>query len=247
MRRARVFLKVLRLASVSLLFFPLSLAWGYRPFIATDAAVADPKELEIELGYFTLERDRGKNAFTIPKVVLNYGLIQDLELVGEFGIGEPPHGTVRLQDTALSLKAVLKEGVLQEKPGVSFAVEAGPLLPSTGREEKKVGFEGTGIISGELSPVMLHLNLGGGIDRMDNNPFVIWGVIAELPIVPKFRIVGEIDGENTKGKSTDASALLGFIWNPPVSNLSIDAGIRRGISRAAPAWMFTTGLTFGFF
>src|SRR5215813_9208306 len=235
------------LAIVLLLVFPESVAWGYRPFIATDAAVADPQEIEIELGYFNLERDRGKNTFIIPKVVLNYGLIRNLELVGEFGVEEPRHGTVRLQDTALSLKAVLKEGVLQEKPGVSFAVEAGPLLPSTGREEKKVGFEGTGIISGELSPVMLHLNLGGGVDRMDNNPFVICGVIAELPIVPKFRIVGEIDGENTKGKSTDASALIGFIWNPPVSNLSIDAGIRRGISRAAPAWMFTTGLTFGFF
>ena len=75
MRRARVFLKVLRLATVSLLFFPLSLAWGYRPFIATDAAVADPKELEIELGYFTWERDRGKNTFITPKVVLNYGVI----------------------------------------------------------------------------------------------------------------------------------------------------------------------------
>jgi len=247
MRRARVFLKVLRLATVSLLFFPLSLAWGYRPFIATDAAVADPKELEIELGYFTWERDRGKNTFIIPRTVLNYGLIQNLELVGEFGVEKPPHGSVRLTDAALSLKAILKEGVLQEKPGVSFAVEAGPLLPSTGGEKEKVGFEGVGIISGDLSPVMLHLNLGGGIDRMENNPFVIWGVIAELPVAPKFRIVGEIDGENTKGKSTDASALLGFIWNPPVSNLSIDAGIRRGISRAAPAWMFTTGLTFGFF
>ena len=209
--------------------------------------MADPKELEIELGYFTWERDRGKNTFIIPRTVLNYGLIQNLELVGEFGVEKPPHGSVRLTDAALSLKAILKEGVLQEKPGVSFAVEAGPLLPSTGGEKEKVGFEGVGIISGDLSPVMLHLNLGGGIDRMENNPFVIWGVIAELPVAPKFRIVGEIDGENTKGKSTDASALLGFIWNPPVSNLSIDAGIRRGISRAAPAWMFTTGLTFGFF
>ena len=165
----------LSLAIVLLLVFSESVAWGYRPFIATDAAVADPKEMEIELGYFNLERDRGKNTFIIPRVVLNYGLIRNLELVGEFGVEEPRHGTVRLQDTALSLKAVLKEGVLQEKPGVSFAVEAGPLLPSTGREEKKVGFEAVGIISAELSPVMLHLNLGGGVDRLENNPFVIYG------------------------------------------------------------------------
>jgi hypothetical protein len=203
------------LAIVLLLVSSESAAWGYRPFIATDAAVADPKEMEIELGYFNLERDKGKNTFIIPKVVLNYGLIRNLELVGEFGIAEPSHGSVRLEDPALSLKAVLREGVLQEKPGVSFAFEARPLLPSTGREKQKVGFEGVGIISGELSPVMLHLNLGGGVDRMENNPFVIWGLIAELPVAPKFRVVGEIDGENTKGRSADTSALIGFIWNPP--------------------------------
>jgi len=45
-----------------------------------------------------LERDRGKNTFIIPKVVLNYGLIRNLELAGEFGVEEPPQGTVRLQD-----------------------------------------------------------------------------------------------------------------------------------------------------
>jgi hypothetical protein len=45
------------LAIVLLLIFSESVAWGYRPFIATDAAVADPKAMEIELGYFTLERE----------------------------------------------------------------------------------------------------------------------------------------------------------------------------------------------
>jgi hypothetical protein len=235
------------LAIVLLLLFSESIAWGYRPFIATDAAVADLKEMEIELGYFTLERDRGKNTFVIPKVVFNYGLIRNLEVVGEFGIEEPPGGPVRLEDAGLSLKAVLKEGVLQEKPGASLAVEAGPLLPSTGRGEKRVGFEGGGILSAEWSPVMFHLNLGGGIDRKENNPFAIWGLIAELPVVSKFRVVGEIDGEKTRGTSTDTSALIGFIWQPSLHNVAIDAGIRKGISRTAPNWMFTTGLTFSVF
>jgi len=52
MRTDRFWLNIWSLMSVSALFFPFSLAWGYRPFLATDAAVADPKELEIELGYF---------------------------------------------------------------------------------------------------------------------------------------------------------------------------------------------------
>jgi hypothetical protein len=232
--------------SIVLLLLSQSVAWGYRPFVSTDAAVADLKEMEIELGYFNLEREKGRNTFIVPKVVLNYGLIQNLELVGEFGVEEPSHGSVRLTDPGLSLKAVLKEGVLQEKSGVSFAVEAGPLLPSTNREENRLGFEASGILSGKLDTLTYHVNFGGGVDRAQTNPFLVWGVIAELPITPKLRLVGEINGESVRGNRPDNSALVGFIWKSPLSNLSIDAGIRRGISAAAPDWMFTTGLTFSF-
>ena len=246
MRRIFISVTFQTLLIVLLLLFSLSVAWGYRPFVSTDAAVADVKEMEIEIGYFNLERDRGKNTFIIPKAVLNYGLIRNLELVGEFGIEEPSHGPVRLADPALSLKAILKEGVLQEKSGVSFAVEAGPLLPSTNKAENKFGFEGIGIVSGKLASLTYHVNFGGGVDRAETNPFVVWGVIAEFPIAPKLRLVGEVNGESVRSKSADNSALVGFIWEAPWQHVFIDAGIRRGISSAAADWMFTTGLTFSF-
>jgi hypothetical protein len=243
----RLFISVTCLSlSIVLLLLSQSVAWGYRPFVSTDAAVADVKEIEVEVGYFNLERERGKNTFIVPKAVLNYGLVRNLELVGEFAVEEPPHGPVRLADPALSLKAVLKEGVLQEKSGVSFAVEAGPLLPSTNREENRFGFEASGILSGKLDALTYHVNFGGGVDRAQTNPFIVWGVIAELPITSKLRLVGEINGESVRGNPPDNSALVGFIWKSPLSNLSIDTGIRRGISAAAPDWMFTTGLTFSF-
>jgi len=246
MRRIFISVTFQTLLIVLLLLFSLSVAWGYRPFVSTDAAVADVKEMEIEIGYFNLERDRGKNTFIIPKAVLNYGLIRNLELVGEFAIEEPPHGSVRLADPALSLKAILKEGVLQEKSGVSFAVEAGPLLPSTNKAENKFGFEGIGIVSGKLASLTYHVNFGGGVDRAETNPFVVWGVIAEFPIAPKLRLVGEVNGESVRSKSADNSALVGFIWEAPLPGVFIDAGVRRGISHAAADWMFTTGLTFSF-
>jgi hypothetical protein len=246
MRRISISVTFQTLLIVLLLLFSLSVAWGYRPFVSTDAAVADVKEMEIEIGYFNLERDRGKNTFIIPKAVLNYGLIRNLELVGEFGIEEPSHGPVRLADPALSLKAILKEGVLQEKSGVSFAVEAGPLLPSTNKAENKFGFEGIGIVSGKVALLVYHVNLGGGVDRADNNPFVVWGVIGEIPIGSKLRLVGEVNGESTRSKSADNSALVGFIWESPLPGVFIDAGVRRGISNAAADWMVTTGLTFSF-
>jgi hypothetical protein len=231
---------------IVLLLLSQSVAWGYRPFVSTDAAVADVKEMEVEVGYFNLERERGKNTFIVPKAVLNYGLVRNVEIVGEFAVEEPPHGPVRLADPALSLKAVLKEGVLQEKSGVSFAVEAGPLLPSTNREENRFGFEASGILSGKLDPLTYHVNFGGGVDRAQTNPFIVWGVIAELPITPKLRLVGEINGESVRGNPPDNSAVVGFIWEAPWQKVFIDAGVRRGMSRAAPDWMFTTGLTFSF-
>ena len=178
-----------------LLLFSAPWAWGYRPFVSTDAAVADVKEMEIELGYFNLERERGKNTFIVPKAVLNYGLVRNLELVGEFAVEEPRHGPVRLADPALSLKAVLKEGVLQEKNGISLAVEAGPLLPATNREENRFGFEGIGILSGKLDALTYHVNFGGGVDRAQTNPFMVWGVIAELPITKT-----EVGGGNQRGE-----------------------------------------------
>ena len=112
-------------------FLPFFTVWAYRPFVSTDAAVTDPKSIEIDFGYFGLERQRGENTFVTPKLALNYGLFRDVELVGEFALEKAAQGKARLEDPAVSLKAIIKEGVLQEKNGVSLAVEAGPLLPST--------------------------------------------------------------------------------------------------------------------
>ena len=218
-------------------------AWAYRPFVSTDAAVADPREVEIELGYFDLERTRRENTIATPSVVLNYGVAKNLELVGELRLEVSPE--VEISEPAVSVKGVVKEGVLQEKPGLSVAVEAGLLLPSTRPREHRVGFEATGIVSGKLAPVTVHLNGGGGVDRA-GRVFGIWGVIGELPVHSKLRLVAEVNGEITERDRPNNSALLGVIWRPTSKNVSLDAGVRHGMSRAAPDWQFTIGLTFGF-
>src|SRR5438128_7956418 len=234
-------IKVLLLL-LAVLLIPAS-AWAYRPFVSTDAAVADPREVEIELGYFNLDRTGRENTISTPHVVLNYGIAKNLELVAEFNFQVSPD--VELTDPSLSLKGVLKEGLLQDKPGVSIAVEAGPLLPSTLPHEDRVGFEVIGIVSGKLAPVTVHVNGGGGLDRVGRG-FGVWGVIGELPVHSKLRLVGEVNGQSTEGAPPNNSALLGVIWQPTSKNVFLDAGVRHGISRAAPDWQFTMGLTFGF-
>jgi len=221
--------------------------WAYRPFVSTDAGVTDFQEAEIELGYFNFERSQGQDTFIVPSMVLNYGIVHCLEAIAQFNVEIPKNENARLSDLALSLKGILKEGILQEKEGASLAIEAGLLLPSTVQGEKRFGFEGVGILSGRLFPFTLHINLGGGVDQANTNPFLIWGVIGELPITLKLRFVGEVNGENHEKEPMDSSSLLGFIWQSPWPNLFLDAGIRRGISKASPDWQFTAGLTVGFF
>jgi len=229
-----------------MLLLPTAHAWGYRPFVSTDAAVADPKEMEIELGYFNLKRAAKENTFIVPQLRLNYGFTKNWEVVGEFEIEQSHDEAVQIVNAGLSLKAVLKEGVLQNKDSIGFAVEVETLLPSTASEERKFGFEGIGIVSGRLSPFTYHVNFGGGVERAKTNPFALWGMIVEFPVLPNFRLVGEVNGESVEGELADNSGLLGFIWQPPSSEVFLDAGVRMALSRAASDWLFTMGLTWSF-
>jgi hypothetical protein len=219
---------------------------AYRPFVSTDAAVAAPKEVELELGYFNLERTDKETIFIVPHVVVNYGISQDWEVVGEFHVQKPPNAAAKLVSPGLFLKGVLKEGVRQQQKGVSVAIEAGPLLPAAAPEQNGFGFEGIGILSGEWRRFIYHFNLGGGVDRYKTNPFVLWGVIGEFPLLPSLRLVGEVSGESIRKKIPDNSVLIGLIWQLPSSSLSLDGGIRKSLSTGAPDWLFTTGLTWSF-
>ena len=72
------------------LCFPASHAWGSRPFVSTDAAVVDPKEVGIALGSCTLERTQGEHTFTMPSLVVHDGLLTTIALVGELRVQESP-------------------------------------------------------------------------------------------------------------------------------------------------------------
>jgi hypothetical protein len=219
-------------------------SWAYRPFISTDAAVADPKDIELELG-LSMERENRQTSWLIPRTVINYGLFAGWEAVGEFAVRERPHAEFDVIDAALSLKGILKPGVLQDRPGISIAVEGSALLPSTDREERHFGFEGIAIFSGVLAPFTVHVNAGLGVERSTGDLVGVWGLIGELPVAKGLRLVTEVNGEKPRRDDQRNSVLLGLIWQPWSSrNLWFDAGVRRGLSRTVPDWQFTMGATF---
>ena len=102
---------------------------AYRPFNGTDAAVADLKEVEIELQPAGLLQQGGNKTLVAPAVIYNYGFAERWELVvqgqGETRLSEP--GVTSLTETGVFLKHVLRPGVLQDQSGVSIATEFGAL------------------------------------------------------------------------------------------------------------------------
>src|SRR5207237_447141 len=81
------------------------------------------------------------------------------------------------------------------------------------------------------------------------HPGVAWGVIVESRLVRDVRAVAELNGQGVRGSPAESSGLVGALWvlepPPPLTTLTLDAGVRRGISRAADDWAGTAGLTVG--
>lgn len=235
------------IAVIFLFLLPCRDAFGYRPFVSTDAAVAGHGEWEVELGILGFSHNEGIDEVTAPSVRLNYGILKNWELVGEFDVQIYKEGDERdleLKDPSMFFKGVLREGILQNRQGPSFAIELGVLLPSTVKGEGRTGLEGSGILSGEMAQVAYHLNLGVELDREQLDPSGIWGVILEYPFEGKLRLVGEINGVFKQNGLPDNSGLLGFIWE--TGRFDFDFGVRKGFSNAAADWELTTGMTFSF-
>ncbi len=224
-----------------------SAAFAYRPFISTDAAVVAKHGTEIELGLVTVSRSQGAYEVLTPSLRLNYGIFNNWELVAEFEnqiYGEDTDQNWQLKNPALSLKGILIEGFLQDKPGPSLATEFGVLPPSTVRGESRFGAAGALILSGKMQPIVYHVNLGLEIDRVKQDPVGAWGLILEYPLTETFRLVGEVNGFMKSHDPPENSALVGFIW--VIRKIAIDFGVRFGLSREAPDQAVTTGVTFAF-
>jgi hypothetical protein len=220
-------------------------AHAYRPFDGTDADVADVGEFELELGpahYF----GRGKNHYLIaPATVLNFGFAPRLELVVDFrpfvGLEDvPQESRLRVLDTDVFVKYIIRRGTLQEAHGCSIAIEGGPLVPEI---EGQTGFgaQANTIFSYRWPGGTVHFNEQVGVSRTGDLD-LFSGVIIEgshdLPLRP----VAEVFAEHDFGAGTTLSALVGGIWSARES-LAFDMGMRVARIEGAPATEVRLGFT----
>src|ERR1700724_2584087 len=238
-----------RLTSGSVIALSLT-AWSttasaYRPFDGTDAAVAAPGEIEIELQPAGRLRDNATTTLVAPATVFNYGLSEGWEAVLE-GQGQTPlspSGPTTLTAAGAFLKHVLQPGSLQDKTGPSVATEFGMLLPaSTGHSG--VGASLAGIVSQRWDWGTIHLNAEAALTR-DHHADLFLGAIIEGPSKWSVRPVAEFFVEQAFGQFNTVSALVGFIWQVR-DNLSFDVGLRHALTNGHPVNEVRTGLTFGF-
>src|SRR5215472_15364899 len=69
--------------------FGSTASFAYRPFDGTDAAVADPKEVEIEFEPAGVLRQNAQTSLIAPFMIFNYGFEKNWELVLQ-GQGQSP-------------------------------------------------------------------------------------------------------------------------------------------------------------
>jgi hypothetical protein len=220
-------------------------ALAYRPFDGTDAAVAAPGEVEIELQPAGSLREGGTTTLVAPATVFNYGLSEGWEAVLE-GQGQTPlspSGPSSLTAAGAFLKHVLVPGSLQDKTGPSVATEFGVLLPdSTGNSG--VGASLAGIVSQRWDWGTVHLNAETALTR-DHHADLFLGSILEGPSKWSVRPVAEFFYENEFGKSETISGLIGLIWKVR-DDLSFDVGLRHALTNGHPVNEVRAGMTFGF-
>jgi len=218
------------------------LAQAYRPFDGTDADVAERGEFELELGPLGYFRLGDTNFLILPGAVLNYGILPRTELVLQgFNYlqvdGPLTQPRDQLLDTQLTAKIVLREGCLQDRPGVSIATEDGVLLPNV-NGDVTVGATAAGILSQCFTNLTVHYNAQVQLN-LEHALELFGSVILEgprrWPVRPVAELYADAQAGGSTGKSgavgsvlqeaTIYSALLGAIWRVG-ENLDLDAAVR---------------------
>ena len=243
-QRLRSFCAAAALIGLCVAFWTCPAA-AYRPFDGTDAAVADPNEVEIEFQPLGTLRQGSERSLVAPATILNFGFENRWEAVfeGRGMIPQTPSGPFEFTDTAFSLKQVLRPCVLQDQTGPSIATEFGVLLPEV-NGAPGVGASLAGIISQRWDWGTIHFNVAASLTR-EHNGDVFTDLIIEGPSKWTVRPVAEVFFEQETNQSHTISGLVGLIWQVR-DNLSFDVAVRHALTDGRPVDEIRAGATVGF-
>lgn len=228
--------------------------YAARPLTTDDAWTVEKGEFQVEAGFDALRQDNHDGEYG-PSLTLTYGLLKRMDLgVGSgYVFSHPKEGETEngIADTRIKLKyRWMDEKNWRPAFTVSGTVKIPTASESKGLGSGQTDFGINAILTKTLSKKwVVHLNLGYifiGEDHV-NNEFN-YSIAAQFLLTEKWALVGEIVGVNNfSGRHGDDpfSGLIGTYYS--ISDKIIwDAGLEIGMSKAAPDFRFTTGLTWLF-
>ena len=235
----------------ALMSFPSITTYAAQPLSTDDAGTVEKGEFQLEFDFDATRQDNHDREYS-PSLTLTYGLLERMDL----GIGSgyffvhPKEGKKEngLADTELKVKYRL----IDEKDWEPAFAITGTLKIPTASESKGLGTGKTDfgintILTKNLSErLVLHLNLGYtfiGEHHVGNE--LNYSLAAQFILTKKWALVGEVMGiNNLNGRHGDdpLSGLLGTYYLI-TDKIIWDAGLEFGMSKAAPDFRLTTGLT----
>jgi hypothetical protein len=236
------------------LFFHVTYLFAARPLTTDDAWTIEKGQFQLELGFDAARQDTHDKELS-PSMTLSYGLLERLDL----GIGagylyvDPKEGSKEKGFSDTELK--LKYRPIDEKGWMPALAVTGALKIPTASESKGLGsgqtdFGMNAIVTKNFGKrFAIHLNLGYtfvGEDKVDNE--LNYSIGTQFILSQRWTVVGEIVGANNLNDRNGDDPLSGLIGACCLitDKMIWDAGLEIGMSKAAPDFRLTTGVTFLF-
>jgi opacity protein-like surface antigen len=235
------------------------------PLVTDDTGTQGKGNVQVEVGlsYF-YDRDKVDELTTVKTkggetaVSLAVGLLDSLDIV----LGVPyawysvkENGTRVGREDGIADIALDAKWRFFEKDGWSLAIKPG-ISVSSGDEDKglgagRVGYSLFFIGTKEIEPVAIHANLGyiRNENKFDERKD-LWhaSVAAELEVVKDFKLMANIGAERNSdpGSNNHPSFVLGGASYDISEKITIDAGVKYGLTSTEDDWTFLTGLAVRF-
>lgn len=251
--------------SFALISLAVTTAFAGHPLTTDDAETQGKGKAQIEIGsQYSIDRQSLSDGGTTKTksgqiaVTMTYGPIDSLDIV----LGIPYQWS---RTTLNGLSDSSGDGVgdisldlkwrFYEKSGWGFALKPGVTFP-TGDSETGIGtgratYHLYGIVTKDMDPWDFHLNLGyihngNTVDQATS----LWhaSLAAELEVVKGLKTVADLIVETNPEKTSHTPvfyALGGLVYNI-ADAVSIDGGVKFGLSRPAAEITYLLGLTFRF-
>ena len=219
----------------------------YRPTVSTPADLPAPGYPELEAGYLGTHGGGSARTDSLP---VTFKLAWDSQWALLLGtdayVRERDFGGVTTRsggDISLLLKYKLPIG-----NDLALGLQVGPTLPSARPPigSGETDWNLTGIASANFGALHVDSNIGavrlGAVAANQASIVTNWSVAGSYPLNDRFTVATEASGNAQRGTAAASSALVALSYNVS-RTLVVDVAASAGLSRNAPDWQITTGLT----